>query len=361
MSVIVENSTIVLSGTVGAISWDEPGFTAAEVSLALAQVGHDADVLVRLNSDGGYASEGAAIHAALDRHGGRVTIAIEGIAASAASLLAMAGDEIVMAPGSILMIHDPATVTWGTAADHEISLRYLTALATSFAGVYANRSGRTLEAARADMAAEVWFSPEEAVAAGYADRIGNDPAAGEEAEVIEFPERDPDPVAYAMFRHQPEMFRNAPEPLRALAVAKGWAMSPRSSPAAPAVVPNRQETTMTTAPGVGGAPTPAAPKNNITTQPATNVVDLDTARSTARTEALAYARAVNELCALAGHADRATAFIESETSLDDVRTSLVDIKAQAAATSVITNQTAPTKARFSLAGNMRGRFGQKEA
>lgn len=366
MSVIVENSTIVLSGTVGAIYWDEPGFTAAEVSMALAQVGHDTDVLIRLNSDGGYASEGAAIHAALDRHGGKVTIAIEGIAASSASLLAMAGDEIVMAPGSILMIHDPATVTWGTAADHETSLRYLTALATSFAGIYAARSGRTLEAARADMAAEVWFAPDEAVAAGYADRVGNDPAAGSEAEVIEFPERDPDPVAYAMLRHQPEMFRNAPEPLKALAVAKGWAMSPRPSQAAPAVVPNRQETTMTTAPGGGGAPTPPAPQSTTTTQPvtagpATNVVELDAARSTARTEALAYARGVNELCQLAGHPERATAFIEKETSLEDVRKSLVDIKAQATATSNITNQQAPSKGRFSLAGNMRGRYGQKEA
>ena len=111
---------------------------------------------------------------------------------------------------------------------------------------------------------------------------------------------------------------------------------------------------MTTTPKGGGQST--APMD-----PATNVVDLDTARSTARTEALAYARAVNELCSLAGHADHATAFIEKETSLDDVRTALVDIKAQAAATTTIKNQPTPAKGRFSLAGNMRGRYGQKEA
>lgn len=367
MSVIVDGSTIVLTGTVGDVYWDEPSFSAAEVSLALAQVGHDRDVLVRLNSDGGYASEGSAIHATLARHGGKVTVAIEGIAASTASLIAMAGEEIVMAPGSILMIHDPSTGTWGTAADHETSIRYLNALATSFAGIYAARSGRTVEQARQDMTAEVWFSPEEAVAAGYANRVGNDSVAGGTADIIEFPERDPDPHAFTMLRHAPEMFRNVPEPLRALAVANGRPAKARSSQAAPAAAPNRQETTMTTQP-TGGAPTapaptptpaPAAPAAPATA--ASNVVELDTARTTARTEALAYARSVTELCQLAGLPEKATAFIEADTPLDEVRTKLVDAKANpATATSTINNQPAPSQARFSLAGNMRRRFGLKE-
>lgn len=369
MSVIVENSTIVLTGTVGDVYWDEPCFSAAEVSLALAQVGHDRDVLVRINSDGGYASEGAAIHAALARHAGKVTVSVEGIAASAASLIVMAGAEIVMTPGSILMIHDPATCTCGTAADHEISIRYLTALATSFAGIYAARSGRTVEQARADMTAEVWFSPEEAVAAGYADRVGNDQAAGDGAEVIEFPDRTPE-LAITMLRHSPELYRNAPEPLRALAVASGRASRARPSQAAPAAAPNRQETTMTTQP-TGGAPTapastptpaPAAPAAPATPATATsNVVELDTARTTARTEALAYARTVTELCQLAGLPDRATAFIEADTPLDEVRKQLVDAKATpATANTTINNQPGGSQPRFSLAANMRRRFGVKE-
>lgn len=368
MTVVVENQTIVLTGTVGAIYWDEPGFTAAEVSMALAQVGHDTDVLIRLNSDGGYASEGAAIHAALDRHGGKVTIAIEGIAASSASLLAMAGDEIVMAPGSIMMIHDPATVTWGTAADHETSLRYLTALATSFAGIYAARSGRTVEQARADMAAEVWFAPEEAVAAGYANRVGNDQDAGDEAEVIEFPEREADPQAFTMFRHQPEMFRNVPEPLRALAVANGWG-KPRPPQAATAAAPQRQESTMTTQPQGGGrtapkpgaapataaAPTPAAPAS-------ADATDATDPAATARSEALAYAVEVTDLCQIAGAPQRAKAFIEAETPVADVRKELAAKQATASDNDEISGQHAPVRAgRFSLAASMRRRVGLKEA
>ena len=373
MPVIVDNNTIVLSGTVGAIYWDEPGFTAAEVSMALAEVGNETDVLIRLNSDGGYASEGSAIHAALDRHAGKVTIAIEGIAASSASLLAMAGDEIVMAPGSIMMIHDPATVTWGTAADHETSLRYLTALATSFAGIYAARSGRSPEEARADMASEVWFAPEEAVAAGYADRVGNDPSATDGPEVIEFPEREPDPVAYAMMRHQPEMFRNVPEPLRALAVAHGWG-SPRSPQAAPAAAPNRQESIMTNKPSGGdrAAPKPSAapatataPKPDAsvsTAAPEPAVASAADAVAGARSEALAYAVEVTDLCQIAGAPQKARAFIETETPIADVRKDLAASRATATNDTDINNQHAPVRAgRFSLASGMRRRFGLKEA
>lgn len=346
MSVIVENSTIVLSGTVGDMYWDD-SFSAAEVSLALAQVGHANDVTIRLNSGGGIASEGAAIHAAIARHAGRKTIVVEGIAASAAFTVAMAGDDIIATPGSVMMMHDPSGFTFGTVSDHEVQIRALTAIAASMAGIYAARSGDDLDTVRADMISELWLTPEEAVARGYADRVGNDVAAGSGAEIIQFPEREPAPFAYAQYQH-------APEPLRALASANGWGAKPRPSQAANPVVPQRQEPIMTTTPQGGGQST--APKD-----PTTNVVDLDTARSTARTEALVYARAVNELCALAGHADRATAFIEKETSLDDVRTSLVDIKAQDAAKANITSQQAPKQARFSLASNMRGRLGQKEA
>lgn len=356
MSVIVDGTTISLTGTVGDIYWDEPSFSAAEVSLALAQVGHERDVVVRINSDGGYASEGAAIHATLARHGGKVTTVVEGVAASAASLVVMAGEERVMAPGSILMIHDPATCTCGTAADHEVSVRYLTALATSFAGIYAAASGKTAEEARTDMQAEVWFSPEEAVAAGYASRVGNDPEAGEGAEIIEFPERGPSSASITMMRHSPEIFRNAPEPLKALAVATG--RSPRPSQAATAAAPKRQETLMTTTPpgGADTAPKPATAEN----QPATEKPD---AAAQARTAALAYANGVLELCQIAGEPSKAKAFIEKETPLDEVRKSLADARATASAeTGEVQSQQKPARGgRFNLATNMRARFGLKEA
>lgn len=354
MAVIVENQTIVLTGTVGVLYWDEPGFTAAEVALALAEIGHDADVQIRLNSDGGYASEAAAIHAALARHAGKVTVVIEGIAASAASLLAMAGDEIVMAPGSILMIHNPATMTWGTSADHETSLRYLKALEKSYAGIYAARSGRTVEQSLADMHAEVWFAPEDAVAAGYANRVGNDDATGTGAEIIEFPEREPDPLAFTMLRHEPGAFRNVPEQIKTLAVANGWG-KPRPTQAAAAAAPKRQEPTMTTKP-TGGDST--APKPSAPTPPAPD----GNAVATARSEALAYALEVNDLCQIAGVPQRAKAFIEAETPVADIRKALASKQAADADEDEISGLHLPVRSgRFSLAASMRRRVGLKEA
>jgi|GEM_PF-2690255 len=363
MAVIVEKNTIVLTGTVGALYWDEPGFTAAEVAMALAEVGHETDVVVRLNSDGGYASEAAAIHAGLDRHVGKVTVMIEGIAASAASLLAMAGDEIVMAPGSILMIHNPATMTWGTSADHETSLRYLQALEKAYAGIYAARSGRTLEQALADMHAEVWFAPEDAVAAGYATRVGNDQAAeGSETEVIEFPEREPDPHAYTMLRHEPGAFRNVPEQVKALAVANGWG-KPQSPPAAVAAAPKRQEPIMTTKPSGGGRTAPNRARAESQQEPEGQEPEATGDATTAYAEALAYAIGVIELCELAGAPEKAKGFIQDQTSLDDVRKALVDDEATASASAgreIRPHHNRAQAKRFSLAGNMRERFGLKK-
>lgn len=342
MSVIVEDSTIVLSGTVGDMYWDD-SFSAAEVSLALAQVGHENDVTIRLNSGGGIASEGAAIHAAIARHAGRKTVVVEGIAASAAFTVAMAGDEIVATPGCVMMMHDPSGFTFGTAADHEIQVRALTAIAASMAGIYAGRSGETVEAVRADMVAELWLTPDEAVARGYADRVGNDQAAGEGAEIIQFPEREPAPFAYAQYRH-------APEPLVALASAHGWGRPLHSSQAAPPVVPQRQDPTMTTT-TKGGGQDAGAP---------TNVVELDAARQDGRTQALAYVREVGEICQLAGQAGRAQAFIEKETPIADVRTALLEERAKADVDTPITPQHPGAKPRFNLSGAMGARFGKKE-
>jgi ATP-dependent protease ClpP protease subunit len=112
MTVLVDDSTIVLTGTVddGGWFWDD-GFSAPDVIRALALVGNDRDVTIRINSGGGIATEGGAIHAALKRHGGRKTIIVEGIAASAASIIVMAGDERIMSPGSVMMTNRQSVTT----------------------------------------------------------------------------------------------------------------------------------------------------------------------------------------------------------------------------------------------------------
>jgi ATP-dependent protease ClpP protease subunit len=171
MACILDGGQLTLTGFVGDNYWDD-GFTQGEVLVALAQVEDDADLTVLINSGGGYATEGAAIYAMLGRRSGQTSLVIDGIAASAASLIAMAGDTISMSAGSVMMIHDPAGMTFGNSADHAKTIEGLEALATSYARVYAARSGKTIEESRDIMKAERWFGPDEAVAEGFADEVG---------------------------------------------------------------------------------------------------------------------------------------------------------------------------------------------
>ncbi|QND42405.1 Clp protease ClpP [Rhizobium leguminosarum bv. viciae] len=117
MSKLIVDGELMLYGPVGFTDfWDESGFTSSQVIEALVAL--SGDIVVRLNSGGGIAMEGSAIHNALKRHDGRVIVKIDAIAASAASLIAMAGDEIEMPLGTLLMIHEPSGMTLGPADDH---------------------------------------------------------------------------------------------------------------------------------------------------------------------------------------------------------------------------------------------------
>lgn len=148
--------------------------TAAGVADALAAEGGPAEVIV--NSPGGSATEGAAIYAELRAHPAPVTIRVRGIAASAASLLVMAGDTITIAPAASMMLHDPAAITIGNADSHRASLAMLEELSAIYAATYAEASGNAPELVREWMRAESWLSPEDAVALGFADAIEDAPA-----------------------------------------------------------------------------------------------------------------------------------------------------------------------------------------
>lgn len=172
---------IYLYGTVGSYFWDEDYFTAAGVREML--VGRTGPLTVRINSGGGVASEGQAIYTILRDYPDQVAVIIDGIAASAASLIAMAGDTITMRLGSLLMIHDPAN-PWiegrGTEQDHLNAAKGLGVVSKAYAAVYAARAKITTEAAREIMRAETYYEGEAALAAGFATAVDGD----EEAEAV---------------------------------------------------------------------------------------------------------------------------------------------------------------------------------
>lgn len=136
---------------------------------------------VRVNSPGGSVFEGIAIANALRSHPANVTVQVDGIAASIASVIAMAGDRVEMAPNTMMMIHDASGLCMGDAADMEEMAELLDLISDNIADAYAARAGGTRDQWRDRMRAETWYLPEDAVAAGLADEATKTPKAGEPA------------------------------------------------------------------------------------------------------------------------------------------------------------------------------------
>lgn len=140
-------------------------------------------VRVRVNSPGGSVFEGVAIANAIRGLSAEVTIQVDGIAASIASVIAMAGDRVVMMPNTTLMIHDASGVCMGNAADMAEMEELLDLISDNIADAYAARAGGTRDEWRARMRAETWYLPEDAVEAGLADEVVPTPARpGQEPE-----------------------------------------------------------------------------------------------------------------------------------------------------------------------------------
>lgn len=189
---------IYLEGSVGFSFWGEPAFTAADVR---EQIGNETgELTIHLNSGGGIATEGVAIYNLLKLHPALVHVVINGMAASAASLIAMAGDTITMLSGSQLMIHDPANEYSGgrgTADDHQRKAEELERMSQQWAQIYADRAGISLEEAREIMRVETYLTPEEALSLGFA-------TATDETQAQEVADFD-----YRIYAHAPQELLNA--------------------------------------------------------------------------------------------------------------------------------------------------------
>lgn len=173
MSHLLLNGELVLYGDVGSPLGDGTGFNAREVREALAAYGDEGELVVRINSGGGSVWEGIAIYNMLKERGD-VTTVVDGIAASAASVIALAGDVIVMATGSTLMIHEPMADTWGgSAAEHSKSADTLDQLGEQIASIYAAHTGISATSVREMMLAETWLTAEDAVEMGFATQLAD--------------------------------------------------------------------------------------------------------------------------------------------------------------------------------------------
>lgn len=150
-------------------SWFGDGVTAKQVKNALRDAGDDVEQInVYINSPGGDVFEGVTIYNLLARHKANVTVYIDGLAASAASVVAMAGDEIRIAENAMVMVHNPAGIVVGYAADMRQYADTLDKVADTIVATYAARTGQTPKKIAELMDAETWMDADEAIELGFA-------------------------------------------------------------------------------------------------------------------------------------------------------------------------------------------------
>jgi ATP-dependent protease ClpP protease subunit len=160
---------LLLYGDIGPSDWGM--IDAKSVAEALAGLGDVSVINLRIDSAGGGAFDGVAIFNQLRRHPAAVHVSVDGLAASIASVIAMAGDTITMGEGAQMMIHDASSVAFGNAAEMRRTADVLDGISNDIAEIYARRTGRPVAEIRDLMLAETWLSAQAAVDAKLADSI----------------------------------------------------------------------------------------------------------------------------------------------------------------------------------------------
>lgn len=164
-----ETRTLRLEGPI-----DEESFWGDEITPQMFRDELNAgegDVTVWINSPGGNVFAAAEIYTMLKDYKGSITVKIDAIAASAASVVAMAGDTVQMSPVAMLMIHDPSTVAMGNTKDMEKAIEALNEVKESIINAYASKSGLSHARIANLMSNETWMNAKKAVELGFADEI----------------------------------------------------------------------------------------------------------------------------------------------------------------------------------------------
>ena len=160
---------LTLSGVIAEESWFDDEITPKIFRDEL--MGGEGDITVWINSPGGDCIAAAQIYNMLLEYKGNVTIKIDGIAASAASVVAMAGNKVIMSPVSMLMIHNPMTMAAGDTTEMKKAISMLTEVKESIINAYELKTGMSRDKIAKLMDAETWMDANKAVELGFADEI----------------------------------------------------------------------------------------------------------------------------------------------------------------------------------------------
>jgi len=185
-----------IDGYIAEQSWFADDVTPAAFRAELAA--RSGDLTVWINSGGGECFAAAQIYNLLKEHPGKVTVKIDAIAASAASVIAMAGDEVLMSPVAQFMVHNPATELFGEVADLERGIEMLGEIKESLINAYQAKTGLSRAKIAKMMDAETWLNAKAAVRLGFADGLlyGN----ADDLEEVVFDRHTPAVAVAAAFR-----------------------------------------------------------------------------------------------------------------------------------------------------------------
>jgi ATP-dependent Clp protease protease subunit len=165
----VTERTLFLNGTIAEESWFDDDVTPQLFKDELNS--GTGDITVWINSPGGDCVAAAQIYNMLMDYKGNVTVKIDGLAASAASVIAMAGTEVLMAPTALLMIHNPMTVAFGNSAEMQKAIDMLASVKDSILNAYEIKTGLSRTKLSHLMDAETWMDANKAIELGFADEI----------------------------------------------------------------------------------------------------------------------------------------------------------------------------------------------
>jgi ATP-dependent Clp protease protease subunit len=165
------DNTISVYDPIGFDPWSGGGVTAKRIAAALRAIGKGEDVVVNINSPGGDVFEALAIYNLLRDHEGEVTTRVVGLAASAASVSALAGDRIETARAGFFMIHNAWIITMGNRNDLRDAADWVEQFDDALASIYAARTGKEKKDVAKMMDKETWLSGDAAIEGGFADAL----------------------------------------------------------------------------------------------------------------------------------------------------------------------------------------------
>jgi ATP-dependent protease ClpP protease subunit len=156
---------LTIYGLIGDSYWED-SVSALDIDNALKSI--TGDIVIHLNSPGGDAFDGITIYNRLKKHDGKVTVNVDGWACSAASVLAMAADELVMGLGSMIMIHEASSIVWGTKTEMRKEADVLDELEEGIIDIYMTKANVSREEIRSAVDAETWYGAQKAIDIGFA-------------------------------------------------------------------------------------------------------------------------------------------------------------------------------------------------